>query len=294
LIKKFFGKKDSSPQQQYTIDDLIVLEQYAEAERRIHEDLKFRPHDLNLHLKLADVHVGLRNIAKAIDEYGWVADKYAADGFHDRAIAVLTKARRLNPMDDTLPARIERLENARKLEHSRSGALEGFVGGLHAKEGGGTAVMEFQAVWRQLAKSKLLRDLSAEQVKLLFQGVVVVYFDPGQTVIDRGSRDEALFIVVGGEVLASIVDHAGAAVDVRAFGPGQILGEGSLFEHKAWPATYKARTKVTLLKLTQPGLEICLKGNPDPRGFLDVLRREQLDREVGQSVARIESGAAGH
>ncbi|HXT52397.1 MAG TPA: hypothetical protein VN811_15245, partial [Thermoanaerobaculia bacterium] len=177
MIKKFFGKKDGSPQQQYTIDDLIVLERYAEAEQRIQEDLKFRPHDLNLHLKLADVYVGLRNVAKAIDEYGWVADKYASDGFHDRAIAVLTKARRLNPMDDTLAGRIERLETARKLEHSRSGALEGFVGGLHAKEGGGTAVMEFQAVWRQLAKSRLLRELSSDQLKLLFQGVVLVYFD---------------------------------------------------------------------------------------------------------------------
>ena len=289
MIKKLFGKKDASPQQQYTIDDLIVLEQYAEAERRIHEDLKFRPNDLNLHLKLADVYVGLRNVAKAVDEYGWVADKYASDGFHDRAIAVLLKARRLNPMDDTLPARIERLDNARKLEHSRSGALEGFVGGLHAKEGGGTAVMEFQAVWRQLAKSRLLRELSSDQLKLLFQGVVVLYFDPGQTVIDRGSRDEALFIIVGGEVLASIVDHAGAAIDVRSFGAGQVIGEGSLFEHKAWPATYKAKTKVSLLRLTQAGLEICLKGNPDPRGFLDVLRREQLDRDVSQAVGRLES-----
>jgi len=290
VIKKFFGKKDGSTEQQYTIDDLIVLERYAEAEQRIQEDLKFRPQDLNLHLKLADVNVGLRNIAKAIEEYGWVADKYAADGFHDRAIAVLTKARRLNPMDDTLAGRIERIENARKLEHSRSGALEGFVGGLHAKEGGGTAVMEFQAIWRQMAKSKLLRDLSAEQLKLLFQGVVVVYVDPGQTVADRGSRDEALFVVVGGEVLATIVDRAGTNIDVRAFGPGQIVGEGSLFEHRAWPATYKARTKVTLLKLTQPGLEICLKGNPDPRGFLDVLRRDQLDREVAAAVGRLESG----
>jgi len=292
LIKKFFGKKDGSPQQQYTIDDLIVLERYAEAEQRIQEDLKFRPHDLNLHLKLADVYVGLRNVAKAIDEYGWVADKYASDGFHDRAIAVLTKARRLNPMDDTLAGRIERLETARKLEHSRSGALEGFVGGLHAKEGGGTAVMEFQAVWRQLAKSKLLRDLSAEQLKLLFQGVAVTFLEPGQTLMDRGSRDEALFVVVSGEIIASILDDKGSPIDLRTFGAGQILGEASLFEHRAWPASYKARNKVTLLKLTSGGLEVCLKGNPDPRGFLDVLRRDQADRDVAQSVARMESGGA--
>jgi len=287
---KFFGKKDGAAAQQYTVDDLIVLERYGEAEQRIVEDLKLRPNDLNLHLKLADVYVGLRNVGKAIDEYGWVADKYAADGFHDRAIAVLLKARRLNPMDDTLPQRIERLENARKLEHSRSGALEGFLGGLHAKEGGGTAVMEFQAIWRQLTKSKILRDLTSDQLKLLFQGVVGTYLEGGQTVMDRGSREEALFIVVAGEIVASILDASGNNVEIRSFGPGHIIGEGSLFEHRAWPASYRTRAKATLLKMTSAGLEMCLKGNPDPRGFLEVLRREQLDREVTQMVARLESG----
>ncbi len=291
VIKKFFGKKDGSEGPQYTIDDLIVLERYSEAEQRIHQDLKFRGNDLNLHLKLADVYVGLRNIAKAIDEYGFVADKYASDGFHDRAIAVLTKARRLNPMDDTLPARIERLENARKLEHSRSGALEGFLQGLHAKEGGGTAVMEFQTIWRQLAKSKLLRDLSSDQLRLLFQGVVGIYLEAGHTLVERASREEALYVVVGGEVVATIVDRGGATIEMRSFGPGNIFGEGSLFEHRAWPATYKAKTRATVLKLAAAGLEVCLKGNPDPRGFLDVLRREQSDRDVAQNVARLESHA---
>lgn len=289
MIKKFFGGKKESAEQQYTIDDLIVLERYGDAEQRIHADLKFRPNDLNLHLKLADVYVGLRNVAKAIDEYGWVADKYAADGFHDRAIAVLGKARRLNPMDDTLPQRIERLELARKLEHSRSGAMEGFLQGLHVKEGTGTAVMEFQAFWRSLAKSKLLRDLSSEQLKLLFQGVVGTYLEPGHTVVERGSREEALFIVVAGEIAASVVDQGGNPVDLRSFGPGQIFGEGSLFEHRAWPATYRSKTKGTLLKLTPAGLELCLKGNPDPRGFLDILRRDQSDRDVMQLVAKLES-----
>jgi CRP-like cAMP-binding protein len=291
LLKKLFGKKDGSPEHQYTIDDLIVLERYAEAEQRIHADLKFRPNDLNLHLKLADVYVGLRNVAKAIDEYGWVADKYASDGFHDRAIAVLTKARKLNPMDDTLAGRIDRLEASRKLEHSRTLALEGFLQGDHAKGSHGTAVVEFQSIWRQLMKSRLLRDLSGDQLKLVFQGVGLVYLEPGQTVMDRGSRDEALFVVVSGEVVTSILDSAGNTIDVRSFAPGQIFGEASLFEHRAWPASYRAKAKVTLLKLTAAGLQVCLTGNPDPRGFLEVMRREMADRDVAASVARLETRA---
>jgi len=289
LIKKLFGKKDGAGGQQYTIDDLIVLERYADAEARILEELRYRGNDLNLHLKLADVYVGLRHVAKAIDEYGFVADKYAADGFHDRAIAVLTKARRLNPMDDTLAARIEKLETSRKLEHSRTLALEGFTSGLHAKEGAGTAVMEFQNVWRQLIKSRILRELSADQLKLLFQGVTVVYFTPGQTVMEKGPGAELLFIVAAGDVAAMHTDAGGETTELRVFTSGSVIGEGALLEHKPWPATYKAKSKATLLRLTPQGLQICLTGNPDPRGFLDVLRREQNDREMAVVVQRLEA-----
>jgi len=289
LIRKLFGKKDGTGEHQYTIDDLIVLERYADAEQRIQEELRFRGNDLNLHLKLADVYVGLRNIGKAIDEYGFVADKYAADGFHDRAIAVLTKARRLNPMEDTLAIKIEKLETLRKLEHSRTLALEGFAQGLHAREGGGTAVMEFQNVWRQLSKSRILRELSAEQLMLLFDGVTVVYFNPGQTVMERGSRDEVLFIVSAGDVAAIHIDGRGETTELRVFASGNVIGEGSLFEHRPWPATFKAKSKATLLRLTPHGLQVCLTGNPDPRGFLDVLRREQNDREMATVVGRLEA-----
>jgi hypothetical protein len=78
---------------------------------------------------------------------------------------------------------------------------------------------------------------------------------------------------------------------VRTFGSGQIVGESSLFEHKPWPATYRSKAKSTLLRLTAAGLQVCLTGNPDPRGFLDVLRREQNDREVAQIVGRLEASA---
>ena len=79
----------------------------------------------------------------------------------------------------------------------------------------------------------------------------------------------------------------------RSFGPGNVVGEASLFEHKPWPADYRAKSKATLLKLTPPGLQMCLTGNPDPRGFLDILRREGNDREVAEKVHKLEGHVAG-
>jgi CRP-like cAMP-binding protein len=166
--------------------------------------------------------------------------------------------------------------------------MEGFLQGLHTKEGGGTAVMEFQTIWRSLTKTRLLRELSGDQLKLLFQGIGLVYLNTGQTLMERGAQEECLFVLVSGEINCSFVDRVGNNVDVRSFAPGQTFGEGALFERKPWPAVFKAKGKVTLLKLTPPGLQVCLTGNPDPRGFLDVLRREQSDREVAQAVAKLE------
>jgi tetratricopeptide (TPR) repeat protein len=285
VFKKIFGKKED--EREYSIDDLIVLERYDEAEAQLREALKRRK-DLHLHLKLAEVYVGLRQVAKAVEEYVYVAEKYAGDGFHDRAIALLTKARRLNPMDDTLPKRIDRFEQARQLERRQVLAQEGFLLGQREKARADTAVLEFQGIWRGLQKTRLPRELSGEQLKLLFQGVEVVELERDEALARRGEEKEVLYLLTGGEVKAQIDKDGGGQHEIRTFGPGQVLGEDALFGHRPWPADYRASTRTTLLELTTTGLEICLKGNPDPRGFLDALRRDHTDRAVAEAVARLE------
>jgi len=95
------GKKQEEPQD-YTIDDLFVLERYEEAETRLRARLKDNPTDLHSHLKLAEVYTELRQFEKAVDEYVFVAEEYAQDGFHDKGIALLSKAMKLAPLDQTL------------------------------------------------------------------------------------------------------------------------------------------------------------------------------------------------
>jgi CRP-like cAMP-binding protein len=77
---------------------------------------------------------------------------------------------------------------------------------------------------------------------------------------------------------------------VRSFGAGDVLGEGALLERGAWPADYRAAEPLTVLKLTREGLERCLVGNPDPRGFLETLREQHNDRDVAALVRRLRSG----
>jgi len=281
----FRGKKQQEPQD-YTIDDLIVLERYEEAERRLLARLKDNPNDLHSHLKLAEVYTELRRFEKAVDEYVYVAEEYAQDGFHDKGIALLSKAMKFAPLDPSLRFKVEKLQREKSMEHVRSLALEGLrqAGGTQA----GTSALELKRLWHNLATSTMVQGLAGtgEQLKRLFAAMELVRFEPGAVLVREGSRDAFLLLIVIGVVDAA-AEAGGRVMTLRSFTSGDIVGEGVLLERGAWPADYRAAEAVSALKLTREGLEKCLVGNSDPRGFLETLRGQHNDRDVLATVRRL-------
>ena len=287
-INWFRGKKQQEPQD-YTIDDLIVLERYEEAEGRLRARLKDNPNDLHSHLKLAEVYTELRQFDKAVDEYVFVADEYAQDGFHDKGIALLSRAMKLAPLDQSLRFKVEKLQREKGMEQVRSLALEGLrqAGGTQA----GTSALELKRLWHNLATSTLVQRLAGagEQLKRLFSTMQLVRFEPETVLVREGSRDAFLLLIVIGVVEAA-AEAGGRIMSLRSFSSGDIVGEGVLLERATWPADYRATEPVTALKLTREGLEQCLTGNPDPRGFLETLREQHNDRDVLATVRRLRGG----
>ncbi len=288
-INWFRGKKQQEPQD-YTIDDLIVLERYEEAEVRLRARLKDNPGDLHSHLKLAEVCTQLRQFEKAVDAYVFVAEEYAQDGFHDKGIALLSRAMKLAPLDQSLRFKVERLHREKGMEHVRSLALEGLrqAGGLQA----GTSAVELKRLWHNLATSKVVQQLAGagEQLKRLFSAMQLIRFEPGTVLVREGSQEAFLLLIVIGVVDAA-AEAGGRIMTVRSFSSGDVVGEGVLLERGAWPADYRAAEAVTALKLTREGLEKCLMGNPDPRGFLETLRGQHNDRDILVTVRRLRSGS---
>jgi len=286
-INWFRGKKEQEPQD-YTIDDLIVLERYDEAEARLRARLKENPNDLHTHLKLAEVCSELRQFEKAVDEFVYVAEEYAQDGFHDKGIALLSKAMKLAPLDQSLRFKVEKLQREKSMEHLRSLALEGLrqAGGTQA----GTSALELKRLWHNLSTSTLVQRLggTGEQIKRLFSTMQLVRYEPGTVVVREGSRDAFLLLIVIGVVEAA-AEVGGRIMAVRSFTSGDMVGEGVLLERGVWPADYRAAEQATALKLTREGLEQCLVGNSDPRGFLETLREQHNDREILATVRRLRS-----
>jgi CRP-like cAMP-binding protein len=288
VIKRIFGSGGGAekPPQELDIDDLVVLERYAEAEDRLKARVKANPNDLHAHLRLADVYFATGQTEKAVEQFVYVAGEYGDDGFHEKGLALLSKALKLVPGDPQLLEQYRELEERKSLEHRRTLAIDGFLQSAdRSGSGQGTnALLEAQQLWLHLVETKFVKRLAGDQLKRLFAATRIVYLRMRDILVKHDEEREALYLVARG-ALEAVVETDGGLRSARAFAVGDVVGESALFERKAWPATYRATENATLLQLDKTGLEQALLGNPDPRALLEALRDQRQDREVSKVVA---------
>lgn len=287
-IKKWFGRRSkSTAAEPVSVDDLIILQKWDEAEDTLKKRLRTHSRDLQASLKLAEVYEHTDRPDKAVEQYLFVADRYSSDGFFDKAIAVLSKAVKLNPDEGKLQLKIQLVDRMRRFEQRLSvvmralAKIEGQVGTAAT-----TSYLELRRVWGELAVSDLIEELNNEQLGRLLKSMELVRLGRDKTLVERGQNLEELFLLTRGQVEAVIELPNGEITVLRSFEPGDVIGDRSLFEHQPWSATYRTKESSVVLKLDRSGLEHALQGNPDPRGLLDALRRQQLDAKVAKSVTR--------
>lgn len=273
-----------------TIEDLIVLERYEEAETRLKAALRDDPDDLHAHLKLAEAYTGLGRGADAADQFLFVAEEYAKDGFYDKGIALLSKAMRLNPAEESLRHKHHAFERAKGLDHKRQAALDGLRQSRHAGGGTGTQVLQMQRAWHNLAPTPLVARLSPDGLRRLFAAGELVRWSAGEVVARRGDAEPAsLLVLVTATLEALVVRAGGGEASVRKFGSGDVVGESVMFSRSSWPAVYRVDVAGLALRLDRAGLEQSLSGNPDPVGYLEALRGDGNDGDVSRSVAKLEA-----
>jgi len=287
VFKRMFrGGTREDPAESETIEDLIVLERYGEAEQRLKTRLRENPDDLHSYLKLAEVHTALRRVGEAVEDYLHVADEYARDGFYDKGIALLSRAHKLIPTDDALPLKIAAIEQIKALEHKRAAAVEGVRQSGAAGTVISSRVMALQRGWPAIATGRLIGDLATDQVRRLFAAFDFLRPEAGDVPAREGEPRPILFLLVGAQVEATA-----GGTQVRRFGPRDILGESALFERAAWPVTLTVIEPGLVLALDRAGVERALVGNPDPRGLLGALRARGIDRELEGLVRRMRGRA---
>ncbi len=285
-FKDWFGTRGGG--EPPSIDDLIALGEVDKAEAALRAKVKGRPSDLHSRLKLADLLMAQKRRGDAVEEYLLVAEGYARDGFYEKASALLSKISKLAPGFEKVELKIEALKHARELDHRRDAIIDGL---MESKPGetpsSGTSAFELKRLWKDLTASPLLDRLTNEQLKRLFRAFRVERLDEGDRLVEAGQRLEEIYLVAHGEIQVRVSLSGTSETVLKAFGPGAVLGERALFQHKPWPASYAAGKRSTVLKLTREALEQALVGESDPKSFLDALREQHHDRGIIKALSEL-------
>ena len=269
--------------ERYSVSDLVALGRLDEARETLEKRLKANPREHHTRLKLADLLMKQGKGADAMDVYLQVADGYSADGFFDKAHALLARLSRMLPGEAKLAAKLERLERAQELERRREVVTRAVVDAGRVK----MSAFTLQTLWSDIAKCSLVEELSEPQVARLFSLVDLEKVAEDDRLVSAGADRHEMFIIIQGEIVAQVLLASGKRTDLRTFTSGDIVGENALLKRRAWPASYLARRRTTMFRLDRAGLENLLLGEADPRGLLDALRAQGHDDDVGQTLSQL-------
>lgn len=275
------GKASSGSKGELSIDDLMTLERYDEALKRLKLKVRENKRDYRSRTLIADIFLKTGQVSEAIDEYLSVAERYTSEGFHDKGHALIAKLARRLPHDETLKKKMALIDRAKRLEHRKqlvADALEGTAW-----------VMELRHHWAELIQGPLIEEMSRDQLKKLFPLLKIRRMAEGEVLAGRAEAKEELFIILTGEIGAEVMLSSGTYTDLRTFKGGQIVGERALLEHQTWPATYRAKKVSKVLVLDRQSLGQALVGEEDPRGFLDLLRIQGNDRHVVDAAGKLKA-----
>jgi hypothetical protein len=294
-VKKWFrSSRGAQEDDDYGVEDLVVLGRYEEAEERLRTRLDITPNDLRAQLLLADVCLRTGRPGEAAERYILTADGYADDGFHDRAVALLSKTVKLMPENTEIEAKIKALREAKRREDRRTVAIKALLAqqrGGHGQSAGSSA-LEIEQLWNELESSSVLKALDAEQIGRFFGAGELLRVKRGRILASEGDNFEAAFFVLQGEVVCEVNLPGQGYRELMQFNGGDLFGESALLERQEFPARYRVAARSMVLSFSRRALEKILEGNPDPRGFLAAVRAQGFDakaKEMAES-ARVNAG----
>lgn len=115
----------------------------------------------------------------------------------------------------------------------------------------------------RLKKSFLFQGLPDEVLEALVQKVIRRKFHEGETIIRRGDEGDALYIIDEGSVKIVTVDKQGGELILNRCGPGEAIGEMSLFDKEPRSAGVIALAETDVLELKQDAFFELLNQRPD-------------------------------
>lgn len=127
--------------------------------------------------------------------------------------------------------------------------------------------------------------LGPDQLKALAAGSHAAFFRSGTLLMSQGDLGGSMFAIAAGTVSVNFIDAQGREQVVATLGPGEIVGEMSLFTGDRRTATVVAVTNVDALEITKTVLERVFARAPDlldKFGAMLASRQAELNSLAGQ------------
>jgi CRP-like cAMP-binding protein len=130
-----------------------------------------------------------------------------------------------------------------------------------------------------LAKVPLFADaLDEKQLAFLAKESRPAFFLPGTRLMNQGDLGGSMFVITEGKVGVTFVDADAREQTVATLGPGDVVGEMSLFTGDRRTATVAAISKVDAIEITKWSLERVFAKAPDLIDkFAAVLAKRQAE-----------------
>jgi CRP/FNR family transcriptional regulator, cyclic AMP receptor protein len=135
--------------------------------------------------------------------------------------------------------------------------------------------------------------LDAEAAAALRSSMDAVHLSKGQALFNEGERGDRLYIITDGKMKLGHTSSDGRESLLAVLGPGELLGELSLFDPGPRTATATALTDVSLMGLGHAALRPWLTGRPEVAEALLIALAQRLRRTNEQMADLVFSDVPG-
>jgi cAMP-dependent protein kinase regulator len=248
-------------------DEHIIKGNWAKALVEYQKICEKEPDNIRNRKKLGDILVKLKKNSEAVEEYSWVAEKYATDGFLIKAIAVNKIIMKLDPNNKDVHEKLASLYSSRGMKYGEASRV---FAAEHATK------PETKKEEKELPTIPLFSDLSRDAFLKVVDKLIDKEFQEGEVLCNEGDKGDSIFIISEGEVSITRTDSYGKKVSLSELSDGDFFGEFAFFAKTDRLATVVAKKETSVFEITNDDIEAIIKEFPEVKDVLFEFYKERV------------------
>ena len=116
--------------------------------------------------------------------------------------------------------------------------------------------------WKQLRKEQFFADLTESELAVIAQITRQKKFDPDETIFKESEEGQSIYVIVSGEVKATVSRPNGERFTLTMLKDGDIFGQMSFIDGRPRSATITAISEVDTMVIEKSDFETIINDHP--------------------------------